>query len=59
MTRRFEGTGLGLPLAKLSAERMGGSLEIDSEVGVGTTVFVSLPYCAPEAAVEQRSMAQM
>ena len=46
MTRRFEGTGLGLPLAKLSAERLGGTLQIRSQIGVGTTVTVSIP-CAP------------
>ncbi|MCB9959122.1 MAG: CHASE2 domain-containing protein [Rhodospirillaceae bacterium] len=58
MTRRFEGTGLGLPLAKLSAERLGGTLEIESEVGVGTTVYVSLPYFAPETPLPQRSAAR-
>ena len=42
LTRHYEGTGLGLPLAKLSAERLGGRLWIDSEVGVGTTVYVTL-----------------
>jgi len=42
-SRRFEGTGLGLPLAKSLAELHGGSLHIESEVDKGTTVTVVLP----------------
>jgi len=43
LSRRHQGTGLGLPLAVSLAERMGGRLEIDSEPGRGTTVTVVLP----------------
>src|SRR5579864_2878660 len=42
-TRRYEGTGLGLPLAQKLAELHGGSLGIQSEKGRGTTVTVTLP----------------
>jgi signal transduction histidine kinase len=38
-----EGTGLGLYLTKSLAEAHGGTLEIDSEVGSGTTVIVKFP----------------
>jgi signal transduction histidine kinase len=38
-----EGTGLGLPLAKMIVEKHGGTLAIDSAAGAGTTVFVVLP----------------
>lgn len=44
-----EGTGLGLALVRSLAELHGGSMAIDSELGVGTTVTVTLPkipYCA-------------
>lgn len=41
--RRNVGTGLGLPLTKQLVERHGGTLKIESEVGVGTTVMISLP----------------
>ena len=43
LTRRFEGTGLGLPLAKALAETHGGSLTLDSVLGEGTTVTIRLP----------------
>ncbi|HUN53147.1 MAG TPA: ATP-binding protein, partial [Candidatus Sulfotelmatobacter sp.] len=42
-TRRNQGTGLGLPLARSLAELHGGTLTVDSARGVGTTVTVSFP----------------
>jgi two-component system cell cycle sensor histidine kinase PleC len=41
--RRHTGTGLGLPLSKAFAELHGGSLELVSAAGVGTTVTVLFP----------------
>ena len=41
--RRSEGTGLGLPLAKMLVELHDGVLDIESKVGMGTTVHVRLP----------------
>ena len=41
--RSHEGTGLGLPISRALAELHGGSLEIQSEPGLGTTVTVRLP----------------
>ncbi|HEY9079204.1 PAS domain S-box protein [Magnetovibrio sp.] len=43
MTRSHEGSGLGLPLSKNLIELHGGTLKIDSELGVGTTVTVRFP----------------
>jgi two-component system cell cycle sensor histidine kinase PleC len=43
LSRRFDGGGLGLPLAKQLVELHGGELTIASEPGQGTTVYVSLP----------------
>lgn len=43
LTRDYEGTGLGLPLAKKIMELHGGSLRIESEIGIGTTVAAILP----------------
>ena len=42
-TRQYEGTGLGLPLAKALTEMHGGALRIDSAPDRGTTVTVLLP----------------
>ena len=43
LNRRYEGTGLGLPLTKQLVELHGGALTIESEPGKGTTVRVSIP----------------
>jgi len=43
ITASQSGTGLGLPLAQMMVELHGGSLTLESEVGVGTTVSVWLP----------------
>lgn len=40
-----QGVGLGLPICKSIAESMGGTIGVASEVGVGTTFWVTLP-CA-------------
>ncbi|MGH7123605.1 MAG: sensor histidine kinase, partial [Stellaceae bacterium] len=42
-SRRYEGTGLGLPLAARLAELHGGALNLESEKGVGTSVTITLP----------------
>jgi signal transduction histidine kinase len=43
LNRKYEGVGLGLPLTRRLVELHGGSLNIKSEVGRGTTVTVDLP----------------
>ena len=43
ITRTHEGAGLGLSLAKSLTELHGGTLELESEVGVGTTATVRFP----------------
>jgi len=42
-SRRYEGTGIGLALAKELAELVGGELGAESELGVGSTFTVTLP----------------
>jgi signal transduction histidine kinase len=51
-TRRYEGTGLGLPLARTLVELHGGTLHIDSIPGRGTTVTVTFP---PERLIDARA----
>jgi two-component system, cell cycle sensor histidine kinase PleC len=43
LSRRYEGTGLGLPLSKKLVELLGGTFSIESEVGVGTTITLDFP----------------
>lgn len=41
--KKFKGTGLGLPLCKALAKLLGGHLNLESEVGVGSTFSVTIP----------------
>ena len=43
LNRKYEGTGLGLPLAKNLIELHGGYLDLQSEIGVGTSATVRFP----------------
>jgi CheY-like chemotaxis protein len=44
-TRKFEGSGLGLSIAKTYVEMLGGAIWLASEMGKGTTFYFTLP-CA-------------
>src|SRR5262249_52280113 len=58
LQRRVRGTGLGLPLTRQLAQLLGGRVWLESELGVGSTFFVSVariyhpaePVQAPEPA---------
>ncbi len=54
-TRKYEGAGLGLPLVKRLVHLMGGNVSIVSQVGEGTSVYVSLPFEMPERMHQERA----
>ena len=39
----YGGTGLGMPIAKSLADKMGGTITFESRQGVGTTYYITLP----------------
>jgi signal transduction histidine kinase/CheY-like chemotaxis protein len=43
LQRRVKGTGLGLPLCRRLAELLGGSVAVESRVGVGSTFSATIP----------------
>ncbi len=48
-TTRVKGIGLGLAIVKAMMERQGGTIEVESQVGVGTTFIVKLPIAGEGA----------
>jgi CheY-like chemotaxis protein/anti-sigma regulatory factor (Ser/Thr protein kinase) len=44
LTRNYEGSGLGLSIAKAYIDSLDGKIWVESEKGVGSTFFASLPY---------------
>ena len=41
---KYGGTGLGMPITKSLVEKMGGTIQFESEEGVGTTFVIQIPF---------------
>lgn len=53
LSRQAEGTGIGLSLVKLLVGVLGGTIEVKSELGQGSTFIITLP--AKEEKIENES----
>ena len=47
LTREFAGTGLGLSIVKELAKLLGGEVDFESELGRGSSFWVTLPWHLP------------
>ncbi|MDR4988448.1 MAG: PAS domain-containing protein [Bacteroidales bacterium] len=55
MTRGYEGSGLGLPVASGIIKKLGGSIWFESKMDYGTTFFLSLPLSGEVTSTEDEA----
>ena len=54
----YRGTGLGMSIVKALLDKMGGSIEVESQVGEGSTFTFRLPFKVGENAIETKKEEQ-
>lgn len=56
-TRKYKGTGLGLPIARKLARMLGGDLTVESELDKGSTFTMTIPARLPQRLLEAQQQA--
>ena len=56
---RYEGTGLGMSIVKGLVDKLGGHIEVKSEVGVGTQIKVVLTYQLDTFKIEKQDASKL
>ena len=56
---RYEGTGLGMSIVKGLVDKLGGTIEVKSEVGVGTQIKVVLTYQLDTSKIEKQDASKL
>jgi signal transduction histidine kinase/DNA-binding response OmpR family regulator/CHASE3 domain sensor protein len=54
-TRKYKGTGLGMPIAKKLARMLGGDLFLESVVGKGSTFTLTIPAKLPQYLIDAQA----
>lgn len=57
-TRKYKGTGLGLPIAKKLARMLGGDLTLESVIGEGSTFTLTIPAKIPQSLLDAHAQPQ-
>jgi signal transduction histidine kinase/CheY-like chemotaxis protein len=57
-TRKYKGTGLGLPIARKLARMLGGDLTLDSVIGKGSTFTLTIPAKIPQTLLDAHAQPQ-
>lgn len=55
-TSKFKGSGLGLAIAKQLTERIGGSLQVNSQLGIGTTFSCTLTFTLASHSIDYKTL---